>query len=147
MRSFNKLANLHRVFFKRAQGDLGGFMGSGLPLSTGPEKYPGEYLAKSNPANDQGPFFSHNNQNAHPGPGQGRGYTGIEYPQSVGVSPLYRAQGKSAIPAGPGRAPAAPAAPALPAKSSVMPGPNDVDPRMPGNSLPQGTDLRTYYNK
>ena len=108
MRSFNKLANLHRVFFKRAQGDLGGFMGSGLPLSTGPEKYPGEYLARANPANNQGPFFSHNNQTAHPGPGQPRALTGIEYPHSIGVSPAAR--GASA-PASTGARPAAPAVP------------------------------------
>ena len=102
MRSFNKLANLHSVFFKKAEGVLPKPL-RGLEDFTGPKGY----LTRK----------------GLPIPGK---------PSTAAPSP-------SRIPS---KSPEV-----LPTKSSVMPGSNDVDPRMPGNSLPPGTNLQTYYNK
>lgn len=102
MRSFNKLANLHRVFFKKSEGVLPKPL-RGLEDFSGPKGY----LTR-------------------------KGLPIPSKPSPAALSPV--------------RNPIKPPD-MLPTKSSVMPGPSDVDPRMPGNSLPPGTDLRTYYNK
>lgn len=93
MDRFNKLANLHSVFFKKAEGVLPKQL-RGLEDFTGPKGY----LSRK----------------------------GLPIPsKSTGAS--------TAVPAN------------IPVRSGL--GPTSVDPRMPGNSLPPGTDLRTYYNK
>jgi len=95
MRNFTKLANLHRVFFKRAEGALPKqFQGlEGFPLPGRPKMGPGHPLYR-------------------PAPGPGGTLKGM--PSSTRPSKPPEA---------------------FPTKSSVMPGPNDVDPRYtPGMS-------------
>ena len=131
MRSFNKLANLHRVFFKRAEESFGNrttnspIDGLNKGVMAGGEKYPGQFMSLANPANNKTYFNNHNMPRAHAGPGQSRIATGIGAPASTGARP--------AVPAN------------IPVRSGQ--GTTAADPRMPGNSLPKGTDLRTYYNK
>lgn len=131
MRSFNKLANLHSLFFKRAEGSFGSrttnspIDGLNKGVMAGGEKYPGQFMSLANPANNQSYFNNHNMPRAHPGPGQSRMATGIDAPASTGARPASPAK--------------------IPVRSGQ--GPTAVNPRTPGNSLPPGTDLRTYYNK
>ncbi len=131
MRSFNKLANLHRVFFKKAEESFANkttnspIDGLNKGIMEGGEKYPGQFMSLANPANNKSYFNNHNMPRAHTGPGHSRMATGIDAPALTGARP---------------------AAPAnIPVRSGQ--GPTAVDPRTPGNSLPPGADLRTYYNK
>ena len=92
MSSFNKLANLHNMFFKRAEGALPKqFQGlEGFPLPGRPKVGPGHPLYR-------------------PAPGPGGALKGMPSPSKPPE--------------------------AFPTKSSVTPGPNDVDPRYtPGMS-------------
>ena len=98
-------------------------------IMEGGEKYPGQFMSLANPANNKTYFNNHNMPRAHAGPGHSRMATGIDAPASTGARPVAPAK--------------------IPVRSGPVPGqgPTAADPRMPGNSLPPGTDLRTYYNK
>lgn len=102
MRSFNKLANLHRVFFKRAEESFGNrttnspIDGLNKGVMAGGEKYPGQFMSLANPANNQSYFSNHNMPRAHPGPGQSRIATGIDAPASTGARPTARPTAKPA---------------------------------------------------
>jgi len=118
MRSFNKLANLHRVFFKKAEESFANkttnspIDGLNKGIMEGGEKYPGQFMSLANPANNQSYFNNHNMPRAHAGPGHSRMATGIDAPASTGArpSPSSFAQKTapknpmlSQPPAGPGR--------------------------------------------
>jgi len=96
MRSFNKLANLHSLFFKRAEGSFGSrttnspIDGLNKGVMALGEKYPGQFMSLANPANNQSYFNNHNMPRAHPGPGQSRMATGIDAPASTGARPTAK---------------------------------------------------------
>lgn len=121
MRSFNKLANLHRVFFKRAEGTLPRqFKGlEGFPLPGGPPKVgPGHPLYR-------------------PAPGPAAAGPPMKFKDNAAMMQASKYSDLSA------RAPKATVVGARSVMDSNRP--NEVDPRTTPNTLPPGTDALSYY--